>query len=143
MFLGEYNYTIDQKRRLAIPTKFRTDLGKKAIISKGLDNCLALHTTEGFEKEAQGVGNLPSSQNAARGYSRFKFSGATEVNFDALGRILIPDYLKEYAQIKKNVVVIGLYNRIEIWSEENWKLYKQTTEKDVENIAEKLKEFGV
>ncbi len=143
MFLGEFNYTIDHKKRLSIPAKFRGEIGKKAIITRGIDNCLVLYPIDEWQKLAEKLGNLPSSQNEARGFARIMLSGAAEVDFDKLGRILIPDYLKEYAHFKKNIVVIGIYNRIEIWSEENWQLYKTTTEKEVGNIAERLKELGI
>ncbi len=143
MFLGEFNYTIDHKKRLAIPVKFRGELGKKAIITRGIDNCLVLYSSDEWQKLAEKLGNLPSAQNEARGFARLMLSGAAEVNFDKLGRILIPDYLKEYAQLKKNIVIIGIYNRIEIWSGENWQIYKSTTEKEVGNIAERLKELGI
>ncbi len=143
MFLGEFNYTIDHKKRLAIPVKFRGELGKKAIITRGIDNCLVLYSSDEWQKLAEKLGNLPSAQNEARGFARLMLSGAAEVDFDKLGRILIPDYLKEYAQLKKNIVIIGIYNRIEIWSGENWQIYKSTTEKEVGNIAERLKELGI
>ncbi|PIQ91810.1 MAG: cell division/cell wall cluster transcriptional repressor MraZ [Parcubacteria group bacterium CG11_big_fil_rev_8_21_14_0_20_39_14] len=143
MFLGEYSYTIDHKKRLAIPSKFRKELGKKAIVTRGLDNSLVVYPAEEWEKLAKNLGNLPSSQTEARGFVRIMLSGAAEVNFDKLGRVLIPDYLKEYSSLRKNAVIIGLYNRIEIWSEENWQSYKARTEKEVGNIAERLKELGI
>ena len=143
MFLGEYSYTIDHKKRLAIPSKFRKELGEKAIITRGLDNCLVAYPTDEWQKLAEKLGNLPSSQIEARGFARIMLSGAADVQFDKLGRILVPDYLKEYASIKKNVVIIGLYNRIEIWSGENWQSYKPRIEKEVGNIAERLKELGI
>lgn len=143
MFLGEYNYTIDEKKRLSVPTKFRQTLGKKAVITRGLDNCLFLYPAGEWEKLAEKLAQLPLSQADARGFARIMLAGAMEVNLDALGRILIPDYLKTYASLKKKVVVAGLYNRVEIWDEKNWEFYKQKTEKEAGDIAERLKELGV
>ncbi|MCD6500762.1 division/cell wall cluster transcriptional repressor MraZ [bacterium] len=143
MFLGEYTYTIDDKKRLAIPAKFRQLLGKKAIVTRGLDNCLFLYPVREWEKLAKKLSQLPLSQADARGFVRIMLAGAMEVNLDRLGRILIPDYLKKYAHLSKKVVIAGLYNRIEIWDEKNWNFYKQKTEKEAGDIAERLKELGV
>ncbi|MBZ9572979.1 division/cell wall cluster transcriptional repressor MraZ [Patescibacteria group bacterium] len=143
MFLGEYTYTIDDKKRLAIPGKFRQLLGKKAVITRGLDNCLFLYPMKEWGKLAKKLSQLPLSQADARGFARIMLAGAMEVNLDRLGRILIPDYLKKYASLQKKVVIAGLYNRIEIWDEKNWNFYKQKTEKEAGDIAERLKELGV
>ncbi|MDD5146515.1 MAG: division/cell wall cluster transcriptional repressor MraZ [Candidatus Pacebacteria bacterium] len=143
MFLGEYQYSIDEKKRLAIPTKFRLKLGKKAVITRGLDNCLFLYPLKEWEKLAEKLSKLPISQADARGFSRIMLAGAMEVDLDALGRILVPDYLKQYASLNKKVIVAGLYNRVEIWDEDKWNHYKQQTESEAGNIAERLKELGV
>jgi MraZ protein len=92
---------------------------------------------------ADKLGNLPASQLEARGFARVMLAGAMEVEFDQLGRILIPDYLKDYASLKKNVIVAGLYNRLEIWDEERWGQYKQKAEKEVGDLASKLGELGI
>lgn len=143
MFIGEYTYSIDEKKRLAIPSKFRNLLDKGGVITRGLDNCLFLYSYEEWEKLAKKLSEMPLSRADARGFARIMLSGAMEVSFDNLGRILVPDYLKEYAQLKKRVVVAGLYNRIEIWDEEGWKTYKEKTEKEAGDIAERLNELGV
>lgn len=143
MFIGEYLYSIDEKKRLAVPPKFRKLLGSRAVITKGLDQCLFLYPAKEWGTLAKKLSQLPLSQSDARGFARIMLSGAMEVNFDNLGRILIPDYLKEYAHFKKKLVIAGLYNRIEIWSEEKWQEYKEKTEKEVGDIAERLKELGV
>jgi MraZ protein len=143
MFIGEYQYTIDEKKRLAIPQKLRTVLGKKAIITRGLDNCLWLYPTKEWDILAKKLSQLPLSQADARGFARIMLTGAMEVNIDNLGRILVPDYLKNYAFLNKKVVVAGVYNRIEIWDEIKWREYSQKTEKEVGDIAERLKELGV
>ena len=143
MFLGEYSYSIDDKKRLAVPVKFRASLGKKAVITRGLDNCLFLYPMKDWNVLAEKLSKLPLAQADARGFARIMLAGAMEVAIDGLGRILVPDYLKDYAGLGKKVVVAGLYNRIEIWDEVKWNTYKERTEKEAGDIAERLKELGV
>ncbi len=143
MFIGQYTYNLDTKRRLAIPAKFRKLLGKKAVITRGLDNCLFLYPMKEWEKLAQKLSQLPISQADARGFARIMLAGATDVTIDNLGRILIPDYLTKYAGLNKRVIIAGLFNRIEIWDEAKWSKYQQKTEKEAGDIAERLKELGV
>ncbi len=143
MFIGEYTYSIDEKKRLGIPVKFRQLLGKKAIITRGLDQCLFLYPIKEWEALAKKLSQLPLSQAAARGFARLMLTGAMEVNIDNLGRILIPDYLKEYGQLQKKIVIAGVFNRVEIWSNLKWQEYKEKTENEVGDIAERLKELGV
>jgi MraZ protein len=142
-FFGEYQYSIDEKKRLAIPPKFRKILGKKAVITRGLDQCLFLYPAKEWQLLAKKLSQLPLSQSDARGFARLMLTGAMEVVFDDLGRILIPDYLKEYASLTKKTVVTGVYDRVEIWDENKWQNYKIKTEKEVGDIAERLKELGV
>lgn len=143
MFIGEYIHTIDQKRRLAVPSKFRKALGKKAVLTRGLDNCLVLYPVSEWGKVASKLESLPNSQVDARGFARIMLSGATDVELDALGRILVPDYLKEYAFLDKNAAILGISNRIEIWDEKRWQEYKNKTEMSVGDMAERLKELGI
>lgn len=143
MFIGEYSHTIDEKRRLAIPSKFRKDLAKKAVITRGLENCLVLYPMNEWQKLAEKLSSLPTSKEEARGFTRLMLAGAMDVSLDSLGRILIPDYLKKYADLNRNVTVIGLGNRIEIWDEKKWQTYKLKTETKVEDMAEHLEELGV
>jgi MraZ protein len=143
MFIGEYKHTIDTKKRLAIPSKFRKELEGRAVITRGLDQCLIIYPVKEWEKMAKKLESLPTSQIEARNFARIMLSGASEVELDKLGRILIPDFLKNYACLKKNAAILGLSNRIEIWDEEKWQEYKTETEMTVGNIAEKLKELGV
>lgn len=143
MFIGEYTYSIDEKKRLAIPPKFRQLLGKKIVITRGLDQCLFLYPEKEWENLAGKLSKLPLAQADARGFARLMLTGAMEVNLDNLGRILIPDYLKNYAALKKKVVIAGVYNRIEIWDERKWREYQEKTENEVGDIAERLKELGV
>ena len=143
MFIGEYQYIIDEKKRLAIPPKLRVVLGKRAVITRGLDQCLFLYPAKEWTILAKKLSQLPLSQADARGFARIMLTGAMEVNLDNLGRILVPDYLKEYAFLKKKVVIAGVYNRIEIWDEKKWREYQEKTENEVGDIAERLKELGV
>jgi len=143
MFIGEYLYIIDHKKRLAIPSKFRKSLGKKAIVTKGIDACLIVYPTTEWAKVAKKLESLPTSKIDARGFVRIMLSGAVDVSLDKLGRILVPDYLKKYAGLKKEVVILGLSNRIEVWDKTNWKNYKDKTEKDIGDMASKLEELGV
>jgi len=143
MFIGEYSHTIDTKKRLAIPSKFRKELGKRAIITRGIDNCLVVYPIKEWQILAKKLGTLPSAQIDARRFSRMMLAGAMDVRLDNLGRVLIPDYLKNYASLKKNVIITGLFNRLEVWDEKQWQEYKKKTEMAVGDIAERLKELGV
>lgn len=143
MFIGEYTYSIDEKKRLAIPAKFRKSLGKMAVLTKGLDQCLFLYPAKEWDNQAKKLSQMPVAQSDARGYARFMLAGAMEANLDNLGRVLVPDYLKKYASLNKKVVIAGIYNRIEIWDEAKWQEYKDKSEKEAGDIAERLKELGV
>ncbi|MEK7542371.1 MAG: division/cell wall cluster transcriptional repressor MraZ [Patescibacteria group bacterium] len=143
MFLGEFTYSIDEKKRLAIPAKFRQILGKKAVVTRGLDQCLFLYSYQEWEILADKLSKLPLAQADARGFARLMLAGAMEADLDKLGRILVPDYLKEYASLQKKIVVAGVYNRIEIWDEQKWETYKKRIEKEVGDMAERLKELGI
>ena len=143
MFIGEYTYSLDDKKRLAVPVKFRNLLGKKAVITRGLDQCLFIFSAKEWESLAEKISKLPLSQSDARGFARLMLGGAMEVSIDGMGRILIPDYLKKYASLNKKTVLVGVLNRVEVWDEEKWENYKGATEKEGENIAERLKELGI
>ncbi len=143
MFLGEHYYSIDIKGRMALPPKFRADLKSGAIITRGLDQCLFVFDLKEWEKLAEKLVALPLAQANSRSFVRLMLAGATDVDFDGQGRILIPDYLRSYAGLKKDSAVIGLYNRVEVWEEVKWKVYKNHTEKNSEDIAEKLRELGI
>src|SRR3989344_1432283 len=136
MFIGEYQHTIDEKGRLAIPVKFRASLAKGAVVTRGLDNCLFLYPNKDWQELAVKLSKLPISTANNRAFSRLMLAGAMDVSLDKQGRIILPDYLRKYASVKKKVVVAGLYNRLEIWDEEVWQKYKAGTEKDSGEIAE-------
>jgi len=143
MFIGEYHHSIDDKSRLAVPVKFRGDLSHGATVTRGLDGCLFLYTKVEWEKLAEKFANLPLAQANSRAFARLMLAGAMDVEVDKQGRVLLPDYLKSYAGLKKDVVIAGLYNRLEIWDETSWTAYKQKTEESAGDIAEKLSELGV
>ncbi|HCC23716.1 TPA: cell division/cell wall cluster transcriptional repressor MraZ [Candidatus Falkowbacteria bacterium] len=143
MFIGEYTHSIDEKGRLAIPVKFRAKLLKGAVVTRGLDNCLFLYSKDEWSKLAEKLVQLPISQANTRAFSRLMLAGAMDVDLDKQGRITLPDYLRKFGTLKKKVVVAGLYNRLEIWDEKAWSEYNQVTQKDANNIAEKLGELGV
>jgi MraZ protein len=143
MLIGEYKHNLDAKKRLSIPSKFRKELGEGAVITRGLDNCLFVFPSEYWAKLAERLGNMPLVQQDSRSFARLLLSGAMEVDFDSLGRILVPEYLKNYASLKKVAVVAGLYNRLEIWDDEKWENYKANLEKNSDSIAEKLRELGI
>ena len=143
MLIGEYNHNLDEKGRLAVPVKFRNDLKKGAVVTKGLDGCLFLYTMNEWKILAEKLSRLPISQSGTRAFARLMLAGAMDVQIDKQGRIVIPDYLRKYAGMKKKIVVSGLYSRLEIWDENSWEKYKKRTEKDSEDIAEKLGEIGV
>ncbi len=143
VFIGEYHHTIDPKKRLAIPAKFRKQLGETAVLTKSLDNSLVLYPMKEWEQLAEKLSKLPVGQSGTRGFVRTMLAGASDVEIDSLGRVLVPDYLKNYAGLKKNAVITGLHNRLEIWDAEAWSDYKKNSEKNTGDIAEKLGELGV
>jgi MraZ protein len=143
MFIGEYYHAIDEKGRLAVPVKFREELAKGAVVTRGLDNCLFLYTQKEWEVLADKLAKLPIAQANTRAFSRLMLAGAMDVEIDKQGRVVLPDYLRKFAGLKKKVVVAGLYNRIELWDELAWTAYKAKTEKTSGAIAEALGELGV
>jgi MraZ protein len=143
MFIGEYNHSLDSKGRLAVPAKFRNMLEKGAVVTKGLDNCLFLYPKNKWEEIAQKFANLPISQAKARAFARHMLAGAMNVEFDNQGRINLPEYLRKFANLKKDTIIAGLFDRLEIWDEVAWNKYKAVAEKDSGEIAEALGEMGV
>ena len=142
MLIGEYVHSIDAKKRLSIPAKFRHEIGKRAVLTRGLDKSLFLYSLEEWKKIAEKLSKLPAGQASTRGFVRLMLAGALDVEIDSLGRILVPDYLKEYASIGESAVITGVYNRLEIWDERMWNDYKSRVEKEATDIAEKLGEVG-
>lgn len=143
MFIGEYKHTIDDKGRLAIPVKCRGDLAYGAVVTRGLDTSLFLYPKEEWDKLAQKLASLPLGQSNSRAFARLMLAGAMDVEVDKQGRIVLPEYLRQYAGIKKQVILAGLYNRLELWDADTWEAYKTKTQSEVGDIAEKLGELGV
>ena len=143
MLIGQYEHTIDIKKRLALPAKFRGELGEKIIITKGIESCLVVYTEKEFKIMSDKISNLTISQSEARSFTRTILAGAMEVTLDKLGRVLVPDYLKKYAGLNKNVVICGLSNRLEIWDAESWNTWTKEAEKGVSDIVSKLGGLGI
>jgi len=143
MFIGEYSHNLDDKGRLAVPKKFRQALLKGAVVTRGLDNCLFLYTKVEWEKLASKLASLPFAQANTRAFARLMLAGAMDVSLDKQGRIILPDYLRKFAGLKKGVAVAGLYNRLELWDEKAWEMYKAKTEKESGKIAEQMAELGI
>jgi MraZ protein len=141
MFIGQYTHSLDNKGRVAVPAKFRSEL-KKAVVTKGLDNCLFLYPQKEWDKMATKIASLSIDKSDNRAFSRAILAGAMEVEFDKQGRIILPEYLRKFASISKNVIIAGLYNRLEIWDEDRWNSYKEESEKNYNNIAEALSSLG-
>ena len=142
MFIGEYEHTLDEKKRVSLPKAFRNGLGKRMVMTRGLDNCLFVYSRSAWEKMAAKLQELSYAQADARGFNRFILSGAVEVEADGAGRVLIPDHQKEFAGLKKNVVFAGVSDRVEVWDVERWKTYKAGIERKADALAEKLGEIG-
>ena len=138
MLIGEYYLSVDEKGRLSIPVKFRGLLSRGAVVTRGLDSSLFLYTEKEWKNLAEKLAALPISRSNTRAFSRLMLAGAMDLEMDKQGRVSLPDYLREFAGIKKRIVIAGLYNRLEIWNEERWVKYKRETEKGSSNIAEAL-----
>jgi MraZ protein len=143
LLTGEYKHTIDTKKRLALPSKFRKGLGNTVVITRETNKCLVVYTEKGWKKIADKLAEVSISRDEARRYVRIKLAGAMSVKLDKLGRVLIPDYLKEYAGLKKDVIVFGLSNRVEIWDSKNWEIYKKESENEMDTLVSKLEELGI
>lgn len=143
MLIGEYTHVIDDKKRVSLPAKFRKEVGARVVITHGLDNCLFLYSLKNWMKVVSKLSALSIGKAQSRGFNRFLLSGAVEVEVDSIGRILIPDFLKEFAGLQDTVIVAGVNDRVEIWNEGRWRDYKKQIEKDADALAEKLGEVGV
>ena len=143
MLIGEYSYTIDSKKRLAIPAKFRPEIGKKVVITYGLDNCLFVYPMKAWEAIVGKLAQLSVGRADSRGFNRFMLAGAVEADVDSMGRVLLPDFLRQYAVLRERVVITGVSDRAEIWDESKWKTYKAGVQKRADELAEKLGEVGM
>jgi len=143
MLIGEYTHTIDDKNRISLPAKFRAEMGKKVVLTRGLDKCVAIFTEKEWKKIAEKLSGSSMLQSDNRNFNRFMFGGAVEAEVDSIGRVLLPDFLKEWGKLTSKVVVIGVQTRVEVWNEEAWKSSKETIEKQADTLAEKLGQVGV
>lgn len=142
MFMGEYQHTIDEKGRLTIPSKFRDGLSPAFVITRGLDQCLFVYPMEEWKVLEQKLKALPMMKAEARAFSRLLFSGATECELDKQGRVNIPNSLVAHAKLTKDCVVLGVSNKVEIWSKDVWETYFQSSEESFNEIAETLIDFN-
>ncbi|MGD0336472.1 MAG: division/cell wall cluster transcriptional repressor MraZ [Candidatus Omnitrophota bacterium] len=142
MFYGEYIHSIDRKGRIILPAKFReiakAHFVEKFYVTRGLDKCLFMFAEEEWKTQESKFKSIPFTKQQARTFNRLYFSGAVEIDFDAQGRILVPQYLKDYAEIKREVIIVGVSNRIEIWAKNKWEEFYGNSRQSFEEIAEKL-----
>ena len=143
MLIGEHTHTLDTKKRLSLPSKFRKELGKTIVVTKGLDACLFVYSVKEWKKFQDKLGELSMGQGDTRAFSRYFLGGAVEVDIDSAGRILIPDFLKNLAGLKSKVMVVGLGSRVELWDEKKWSSYQSALETKADLVAEKLGDIGM
>ena len=141
MFRGQYNHTIDDKGRLIVPVKFREQLGEEFIVTKGFDPCLYVYPGAEWENIEERFGEITSTGKQARKFARFFFGSSTECELDKQGRVLIPSVLREYAGLKKDVVLVGVRNRLEIWDADMW--IEENSDDDIEELAENMAALGL
>jgi MraZ protein len=141
MFKGQYNHTIDTKGRLIVPSKFREILGDSFVVTQGLDGCLFVYPQEEWENIEKKFQEIPLTTKDARKFSRFFFAGAADCEVDKQGRILIPSHLRDHAALQKDVVLVGVLSRIEIWSKERW--LGENEYEDMDEVAEHMAELGL
>lgn len=138
MFIGEYRHTFDIKNRISLPAKFRKELGRSVVVTRGLDHCLFVYPKKAFQVQAERVAAHSTGTAAGRGLSRLMLAGASEAELDSAGRILVPDYLKSFAALSGKVVVAGVSDRVELWDEVAWERYTKDIERDADLFAEQL-----
>lgn len=143
MLLGEYNHNVDDKGRISVPAKFREDLGSSFIVTKGLDNCLFIYSKNEWTTFETKLKDLPLTNPNARNFIRFFFSGATECELDKQGRIILPQNLREYAGLNKDVAIIGVATRVEIWDREKWNAYTSSDNMDMDEVAIQMSNLGI
>ena len=143
MFLGEFSHALDDKGRLTIPAKFREELAGGLVITRGIDRCLSVYPRPVWDGLAERIAKLPVTQRSARDFGRLMFSGAADFIPDRQGRVLIPQGLRDYAGLDGDAIIIGLYDRLEIWNPDSWTNVRANVEADPESIAEQLQELGI
>ncbi|PIQ69140.1 MAG: division/cell wall cluster transcriptional repressor MraZ [Candidatus Taylorbacteria bacterium CG11_big_fil_rev_8_21_14_0_20_46_11] len=143
MLIGEYTHTIDGKNRLSLPAKFRSEMGKKVVVTPGLDGCLFVFTLKQWKEISEKLGSSSLLQGDTRSFNRYMLGGASEAEVDSIGRVLIPDFLRTRANLTEKVAVVGVQSRVELWDEKQWQEYKKGVEKQADTLAEKLGSVGV
>lgn len=143
MFMGEYQHSIDNKGRLIVPAKFREELGETFVVTKGLDSCLFVYPYSEWKIFEDKLNSLPITNSNARKFVRFFLAGAVECNVDKQGRILIPNNLRTYSGLDRDAILIGVTNRVEIWSKDNWDNYNNNEDFDASDLAENMQELGI
>src|SRR3989344_9303733 len=143
MLIGEFTHTLDTKRRVALPAKFRKELGKSIVITHGFDKCLFVYPAAAWRNVLDKLSALSMGKRESRGLNRFLLGGAVETNVDSLGRVLIPDFLKSFAGLKTRVSMIGVNDRVEIWDGHAWRTYKESIDRKADTLAEELGDLGV
>lgn len=138
MLIGEYKHTLDPKKRLSLPAKFRKEMGKKVVMTHGLDGCLYLYTAKSWEKISREFADRPLLSKEARALNRFFLGGAHEIDVDSAGRMLIPDSLKNFAELRDTVVLAGVSTHVEVWNDTRWEVERTKVEKDADALADKL-----
>lgn len=141
MFMSQYNHTVDAKGRLIVPSKFRDQLGDEFVVTKGMDGCLFVYANEDWKAFEEKLAMLPMTNKEARMFTRFFLAGAATLEVDKQGRILLPANLREFASLEKDVVLVGVGTRIEIWSKENWE--NMDADQDMESVAASMETFGL
>ncbi len=142
MFIGEYSHIIDEKGRISLPKKFRAKFASGLVVTRGLDHCLWVYPADEWKEMAEKIAALPVTQKNARSFARLMLAGAMDLELDRAGRINLPEYLKNYSNIDKKIVVCGMYNRLEIWPKDSWEDFKNKMEDESEEVAENLSEIG-
>ncbi len=143
MFIGEHKHGLDLKGRIIIPAKFRSALGERFVITKGLDKCLFVYSLDEWQALAQRLSSLPLTDKDVRMFIRFFFAGAFECELDKQGRALIPPNLREYAKLDKDIVITGVLTRIEIWSNEVWEEHSSSIDIEHPSIIDKMVGLGI
>lgn len=143
MFIGEHQHNVDEKGRLQVPVKWRSKLAEGAVVTKGFDGSLKLYPANVWQEIAEELSTLPQSDPNVRAYVRQTLAGATDVELDKAGRVIIPSYLRDYAKVKKQVVLAGLANHVEVWDATEWNRYQSGIDQDSSGFSASLKELGI
>ena len=143
MLIGHYEHGLDDKKRISIPSKWRSDLGKQVVVTSGLDKSLFVYSLKEWKSIAEKLSALSFTNPDTRSFTRFMLANAFDTNIDSVGRILINDQLKKFANLNKNVVLVGMHSRVEIWSEDEWQKYASLNNNKADTIASKLGSLGI